>query len=261
MNLSLPRCASVVLLALALSGCAAQLTASERTLLESGEDAYRQKNYPTAISTLSQFLRDVKGKPEVTRALYLRGSSYALAGKRGDALTDLQRCIDTPGDPEAVWRAYVVLGTLHFEDGRWEPALRALNAAEKRIPDAPPKDAVLFRQGVCRERLGRWAEAREAFAELKRAFPGSDYAAQADRRLTLGASHYSVQCGVFGEQKNAESLAARLTRQGMAAGVRREQRNRRPAYIVLVGQFASYEEAKRGLSDVKRAVPDAVIWP
>lgn len=231
--------------------------------LANGQAHYERKDWSRAIDHLSRFLNEVREGPEVGQALYLRGMSNAQAGRRAQAYADLRRCAARATDAEAEWRAYVVLGTLHFEDGQWEPAAQSLRAAAERMAAEPPKDAVLYRLGICRERTGRWRAAGQAFSEITRALPSSSYARMAYRRLQLNADHFAVQCGAFRERSNAETLRGNLQRKGLQAYVRREMRGRTAMYVVLVGRFAAYDEALRQLAMVKKEqfVPDAVLWP
>lgn len=245
---------------LAVGGCAG-LTPQQQAWLASGEQAYQQRHFDRAITTLSQFIASAAGRPEVARALYVRALARARTGQRVEARQDLLRCVQTATDPDLRWRAYSVLGTLDYEDGRWDSAARAYAGAAETAPPRPPTDLILFRFGVCLERSGRWAAAREPFRRIVTEFPRSSAARDAQRRLQINADHFAVQCGVFGELRNAQSRAIELERQGISAYVRREPRNGVFKHVVLVGHFSTYEQAKHELARVKAYVPDAVLWP
>jgi len=247
---------------LALSGCVNTLTAQQRLWLARGQESYEREHYARAIEQLTCFLDEVHEGPEVARALYVRGMSNAKAGRRAQAYADLRRCVTTPGDPDSVWRAHVVLGTLQFEDGQWEQAAQDLQAATARMPATPPKDAVLYRLGLCYERAGRWDQARSLYQEITKAFAGGSYARDARRRYNRNAQHFAVQCGAFRERRNAEALCADLGSKGLEGYVRQEVYGRTPMYIVLVGRYVAYEEALSQLAMIERQfVPDAILWP
>jgi len=243
------------------TGCTTGLTAQQRQWLTEGHAAYERKQYRVAVERLTRFLTQVEGKPEVASALYIRGQSYALTGLRRQAYSDLQAAVQSGGDADVVWRAQVVLGTLYFEDGRWDAAAANLRAALARMPTGPPMDKLLWRLGLSLERSGRWEEAREAFAQIPRRVPGSQLVGGAERRLQLNAEHFAVQCGVFVERGNAEALRSSLAKSGFPASVRREPRPEGSRYVVLVGKYTAYEEAVRQLGAVRRQVPQAVLWP
>ncbi|MFQ5807528.1 MAG: SPOR domain-containing protein [Phycisphaerae bacterium] len=249
-------------LLLVLGGCANGLTEQQRLWLARGQDYYEHEDYTRAIDQLSRFLGEVREGPGVARALFVRGMSNAQAGHRAPAYADLRRCAATPADDEITWRAYLVLGTLHFEDRQWAQAAQKLRATAERMPTGPPKDTVLYRLGLCHERTGRWRAAAQFYSEITKSFSGGKYARAAYRRLRLNANHFAVQCGAFRGKNNAETLRDNLEGKGLRAYVRQEIGGRRPLYVVLVGRFADYDEALAQLAMIKRQfVPDAVLWP
>ncbi len=261
---------------LVLSGCASGLTEQQRTWLTTGQEYYEREDYARAIDQLSRFLDEVREGPEVAQALYVRGVSNAQAGQRAPAYADLRRCVATPTDADVVWRAYVVLGTLHFEDGQWRQAAEHLRAGAERMPAtaeespavadrepaASPKDLVLYRLGLCYERTGRWDAARRLYHEVMTAFPTGSAAWDARRRYNRDAHHFAVQCGAFRTSANAETQRDNLQGKGLEAYVRQEVHGRTPLYLVLVGRYGAYDEALGQLAMIKREfVPDAILWP
>lgn len=247
---------------LVLSGCASGLTEQQRMWLTKGQEYYAREDYVRAIDQLSRFLDKVQEGPEVAQALYVRGMSKAQAGQRAHAYADLRRCVATPGDTDALWRAYVVLGTLHFEDGQWDRAADNLRAAVERMPAEPPMDWVLYHLGRCSERTGGWDEARRFYRETMETFPSSIYAGEALRQYNRNARHFAVQCGAFRDRGNAERLRADLEDKGLAAYIRQETHRRTPLYIVLVGRYTAYDQALSQLAMIRQQfVSDAILWP
>jgi len=243
-----------------LAGCNA-LTDRQRMLLVEGEQAYRNKQYDLAAERLSTFLDEVRDRPETGRALYVRGMARALAGQRAWAYADLQRAASQPGQGQIAWQANAVLGVLYFEDENWEAALRALQTAVDGMPSMAPKDALLFRMGLCYERSGRWSAALTPYRRIVSEFPSGRYAEAAQRRLQLRADHFAIQCGVFSRTENAEQLVRKLKREGLQTYVRQEPRKETTCYVVLEGRYGSYQQANQALAKVRGYVPDAVLWP
>lgn len=260
-----PRFRLWIWLPLLAAGCAQGLTAQQRAVLDEGRAAYERQQYSRAIERLSDFVTQVKHQPEEAQAFYLRGMAYARSGQRDRAYSDFRSAIMVGRDTEAVWRSYTVLGTLYWEDERWHQAAQNLRAAADRMPDRPPKDTVLARLGMCYERTGRWADARGPFEEIRRKFPGSSHAELARRRLLLKPDHFSVQCGAFAQAANADMLRVNLARRNLPVSVRVEPRERANMHLVLVGRFATYEEARRQLERIRATAgdlaPDPIIWP
>lgn len=242
------------------AGCS-QLTESQRATLDAGIQAYDKQNFTQSVDKLSHFLGEVKDRPESSRAAYVRGMSRIRLNQRADAYADLRLATNAPGDPDSVWRAYVQLSTLYFEDGKYDAALRMAVAAEGRMPHQPPKDAMIYRQGICYERLGRWDDAKKPFRLASEQFPNSTFGKAAARRLAINARFFAVQCGAFSDPKNADVLRSRLSQAGFPVYLRPEPRGSSTSHVVLVGKYPTLNEALSQLTAVRRIVPDAVLWP
>ncbi|TWT44637.1 Outer membrane protein assembly factor BamD [Phycisphaerae bacterium RAS1] len=259
----IPRTLYLTTLATALlvsTGCSAYTAEQKRWLLD-GENAYVEGRYDQSIANLSSFLGQVKDKPETGRAYYVRGLAQARREQRAAARSDFQSAVAASSDAEVNWRAQVMLGTMSFEDEQWAAAAQFLSQAADTMPTFPPQDAVLYRLGLCWERLGRWAEAIEPYQRLVANFPASRYSDHARRHIELRPTYFAVQCGVYAEQRNADAMVAELKTKGLSAYVCSEPRRGRPAYVVLVGRHAGYSDARRELARVMGHVPGAVLWP
>lgn len=249
-----------LLFVVAVTGCNT-LSDQQQLTLTQGEQAFRNKDYAGATRQLSTFLAESKDRPEAARALYVRGMAYALSGHRAEAYTDLRAAARASTDPQLTWQPAAVLGILFFEDENWDAAAQLLSAATTRMPAAAPMDALLFRTGVCYERMGRWAAAQTPFRRIVSQFPGGPYAANAERRVQLQADHFAIQCGVYSRSENANELVATLRQSGLSPSVSVEQRRGTPCYVVLEGRYASYQQANQALARIRGSVPDAVLWP
>jgi len=256
---------SLVLLSLGLFlsavGCAPQMTAQQRQLMDAGRASLDQRRYNEAVQHLDRLLAEPLDPESRAEALYLRGMSYAQSGRRTQAYADLHNCVSENAAVDATWRAYVVLGTLYFEDGRWKSASESLRAAASRMPDAPPKDAVLYRLGLCQERMGLWNDARATFSDIARRFPSGALREAADRRARLNADAFYVQCGAFGDRTNAENQRLQLYRKGFPVTLRTDTSGRVERFLVLAGPYRTIEDAERELANARQVVPDAVLWP
>ncbi len=248
------------LLGLAVGGCET-LSPRQRTLLLEGERAFQAQDYRRSVEQLSAFIEQVPKRPETARAYYVRGMSRAKLGQRAMAYADLEQAARQGPQPELTWQPYAALGVLHFEDENWETAARAFRQAVERMPDVAPKDALLYRIGLCCERSGRWAAALAPYREIVARFPRGAYAEAAQRRLRLQADHFAVQCGVFSRPENAQKLVSDLKREGLQTYVRQEPRADGQYYVVLEGRYSSYSQAVAALARVRGYVEGAVLWP
>jgi tetratricopeptide (TPR) repeat protein len=254
------RVLSGLLVVAAVAGCADSQEQRRMTLVQ-GERAFQNRQYDTAIGQLTAFLSEARDQPETGRALYVRGMALALTDQRPQAYADLERAARDARDPQVAWRAQAVLGVMRFEDQEWAGAAQALGSAASAMPAGPPLDAVLFRLGLCQERLGRWGEAQTQYRRIVSQFTQGTYPGLAQRRLDLKADHFAVQCGAFAQVQNASAQAAQLQRAGLPAQVQRDVRGGATPYVVFVGRYATYAEAVDALARVRAIVPDAVIWP
>jgi tetratricopeptide (TPR) repeat protein len=251
---------SVVGLLALVCGCE-QPSKTFQDWLVGGEQACSEKKYDVAIQQLTLYIDAVGAKPEAARAYYLRGVAFAELSRRDQAREDLRRAADFPGKGDVAWRAYSVLGTLEYEDGRWAEAAKYYELVAEIAPTEPPKDLFLFRLGACYERLGRWEDSRRIFQQVVDEFPASSAKNDALRRVQLNADHFAVQGGVFSSAQNADALVKQLQQAGFTPTVFKEPRNGVLVYVVHVGRFNRYDIALRELARVKGYVPTAVLWP
>lgn len=245
---------------LALGGCAGDVRTIELKLMDA-ERAYEAGNYVTAASAVNQFLASNPEPEDRAAALYLRALVHVRAGRRAAAYEDARAATALAKRADTRWRACFVLGTLHFEDGDWSLAARAYDDAIRGGPAAAPLDVARFRRAQCAERLGRWSESWSLFGEMARQHPTSELAAAARRRASLQAGHFAIQCGVFTQPANAESLMTALRQGGFQPYRTVERRGSGQAHIVMVGRFTRFEEAEHALRNVARVVNQPVIWP
>ena len=75
------------------------------------------------------------------------------------------------------------------------------------------------------------------------------------------ARQFAVQAGVFNVKSNADRQVQQLRARNLPAMVQREVVQRQARYVVLVGPYPRYDDARRMLATVKQTVPDAVMWP
>lgn len=249
------------LMAVVLLGGCQTLSERQRLLLADGERAYNQQRYATSVQHLSRFLAEAGQVPETARAYYVRGMSQALLGRRIEAYADLDRAARQPQDADIAWRASAAQGVLFFEDENWARAAECLGRAVATMPQVAPLDALLFRLGLCHERMGRWLDAQQPYQRIVTQFPTGRYASQAERRISLQAGHFAVQAGVFSEPSHAERVVTELRADGLPAFVRREARDGATYNVVIVGRYDSYDEATRMLARVRGYVPGAQLWP
>lgn len=243
------------------AGCSTTLSGEQREWLQSAEEAYELKQYNRSIEYSSRFLEQVLDAPEATKALYYKALSEAYSGQRGQAYEDLQHVVTLEGYPELKWRAHAALGTLHYEDGEWNEAARSYADAAAKMSNLPPKDLVLYRQGVCLQRAGRWQEAQRPFEDVIAEFPDGTYAQQAEAKLATRADYYAIKLAEYAMPDTADNYAFRLEQEGLHPYIREVRTGTQRRFVVLTGGFAKYDDARVELARMRAIAPDAEIWP
>lgn len=252
-----------------LTGCQGQLTVDQRRTYDNARNTYDRGDYRGAAVMLTRFEEKAPLEaPETAEAIYVRGLANAKAGQRDAAYSDFRKCISVAKSNELQAKAYSSLGQMYYEDRQWDQAVINLRAAASRMGPSPSrdKDAVMARLAEALQEQGRWSEARQSQTTIATRPPefagsASPYRNDAAATAARGAQHYAVQAGVFSSLANAERRAGELRRANFDAYIQQETRNRASVHVVLVGRFASQDEARRRMADVKRVVPDAVLWP
>lgn len=243
-----------------LPGCS-RLTPEQSQWLHEAQVAYDSKQYSLTVEHTSRFLEQVLDEPETVRALYYKGLAEAYLGQREAACQDLGHAVTLTGYPELRWRAHAALGTLHFEEEDWGAAADQFALAAAGMPKLPPRDVVLYRQGLALERAGRWSDAQAAYEQLFREFPESNIARAAQRRISAHTEHYAVNCGEFAVPMNADNFMFDLQRQGLEPYLYKEPRGNKTVYVVLIGRFQTREAAELAAERLRELTPDASVWP
>lgn len=262
----------MLLTALLAVGCAANTQTTEnRKTLQAGYQALESGDYDTAMAQSEQFLRDNptagRGTPE---ALYLQGrvlehraEAADNAGHEPEARANLQDARSTyehalelkPSPKLAALIHAGVANTAYFQDDYFV-AMREWSAALPGLSQPEAKAWVLYRLGLCQQRLGRFDEADRTFAEVRKQFPHTEPAQRAAAHE--GAKAFYVALGSWANAKEADTVINALHAQGFSATESTHPNGRR---AVKVGPAYNYEQAKSLRARLLGAYPAAVIEP
>lgn len=232
-----------------------------RVQVVEADKSYRNNDYRGAEARLEPVLRDFPNHAESAEAYYIRALARVRMQRIPDAVADLEKAVKLSNRADLTGRANAALGGLYHDQGRYEPAAAALAQALRDLPEKPPADEVRYRLGVCLQRQGKWADARSAYSTLMHQFPGSRYAEDARRGFSWEHSFFSIQCGAFVNQSQAENLLRKVRSATSEVWVEPEARFGRPLHVVYAGKYATFAQAQDGLGAVRRAVPGAFVVP
>ncbi|HSU66085.1 MAG TPA: SPOR domain-containing protein [Tepidisphaeraceae bacterium] len=265
------RNAGWILLAAWLAGCASSKSVEDKKVLGAGYQSLNAQDYDAAMQRSEEFLQNnPNGGPGTPEALYLQGRVYEHraiqadnAGKSAEARSDLQdarttyeHALTLKPSPKlsALLRAGMANAAYFQED--YYTAMREWAAAYPELTDPDAKAWVLYRLGLCQQRLGRFDEADRSFAQVRQQFPRSEPAQRASHHE--GAKAFYVQVGSFADAKNADAAMNSLRTQGFNAIKSPDASGRQS---IRVGPAFNYEQAKALKARVSAAYPAAIIEP
>ncbi|HXE52838.1 MAG TPA: SPOR domain-containing protein [Tepidisphaeraceae bacterium] len=260
-----------ILLAAVAAGCASTTNPQSRQELHAGYQALGEQNYDGAMNHAEAFLRDhPNGGPGTAEALYLQGRVYEQratvddsSGRAREAQQDLQYGRETYEHALTLPASVNVQALIHagvancayFQDD-YAAAMDEWAKAYDGITQPDARAWMLYRIGLCQQRLGRFEQADHSFALCRQQFPGSVPAQRAVSHQ--GARAFYVQVGAFAERANADKIVASLRSQGYRAERKGEASGRQ---AVRVGPAYNYADAKTLQSRLLSAYPGALIEP
>ena len=259
-----------LILGVLIAGCTSN-NAQSRRALNAGYQALEQNDYNGAMAVAEQFLREhPNGGPGTAEALYLEGRVYEQratseesGGREGQAKMDLQtargtyvHALSLPADPRVAALVHAGLANVAYFQEDYSTAAQEWSIAYPQIPQADAKAWMMYRIGVCQQRLGLFDQADRIFATVRRDFPQSVPAQRATSHI--GARAFYVQVGAYLDSVNADKIALSLQSQGFRAAKAVGPGGR---IEVRVGPAYNYADAKTLRSRLVSAYPAAIIEP
>jgi TolA-binding protein len=254
---------SAVLTVAAGAGCANDNAA--RTELNEGYASLEAKQYDQAINRADAFLQHTPTGTGTAEALYLKGQALE------------QKQARTPAESRANWQAarqayvealsqnpsqrlepllHAAIANVAFFQDDYQTAISEWTVAHDRLQDDATRSWVLYRVGLCRQRLGQFAEADPVFAAVQQRYPNSPAAQAAQKHQ--GMRGFSVQFATFGNAANADAAIAALRKDGVRATKQTDPRGRS---IILYGPLPSYQQAQAVKARFASQFEDAIIVP
>ena len=259
------------MLAAVVAGCAATPSPESRRELQAGYQALGQQDYNAAMAHADRFLREhPSGGPGTAEALYLEGRVYEqraatdeVAAREAESKLNLQYARGTYERGLTMKSSQAVTALLHagvanaayFQED-YSTAMEQWGLAYPGLQQADARAWVLYRIGLCQQRVGRFDQADRSFALVRQEYPGSVPAGRAATRI--GAKAFFVQIGAYSDAANADKAVAALHAQGLRASKSVEGAGRQ---AVRVGPAYTYAEAKSLQGRLLGAYPGAIIEP
>ncbi|MGE5609375.1 MAG: SPOR domain-containing protein [Bacillota bacterium] len=234
--------------------------------LDKGYAALEQNQYNEAMAAADRYLQQNPTGNGTANAMYLRGRAIEQRVKRTDAeasanLQDakahyLKALQLSPG---RTLEAFIntSLGNVCYWLNDYASAANYWRAAYNGLENNTLQSWVLYRIGLCQQRLGQWGEADRTFAAVQQGFGGTEAAARA--RTHQGYRAFYVQVAAFQSATSAERLMGSLRAQGLPTF--RQERPERKLQVVLVGPMKTYADATAAKDRLRGQYRDAMVMP
>jgi tetratricopeptide (TPR) repeat protein len=244
-------------------GCATDQGAKDN--LTAGYTALDARQYDDAINHADETLTKSPSGESSAEAFYLKGRAYEQRAKpdvRG-ASSDLETAASYYQQALTLSPSRSLEGYLHASLGNvdyWRDdfygALQQFSLAYDLIDSTDLKSFILYRAGLCQQRLGQFNVADKSFQAVQDRFPGTEAATRAHDHQ--GVHDFNVRVALFSNVQAADSAVAALSSMSVNTYKKMLPNGQ---YVVLVGPEGTYTEAMGMKARVAGQYPDAMIVP
>jgi len=240
---------------------------SQQLLLDAGYQALESQQYNEAIAKAEEFLAGTPHGPGSAEALYLKGRGLEGKNAAGVSTDEARQNLQAARtayiealeqNPKQPLESYVhaSLGNVAYFQDDYQSAIGQLNAAYDKLDSDDIKAWVLYRVGLCQQRLGQFTQADQTFASVGQFHPNTVPAQRA--REHQGARAFYVQLATYANASTADQSAADLKRQGVQTTRISDAQGR---FLLRIGPIASYSQAQYIRGRFTDKYPDAFILP
>jgi tetratricopeptide (TPR) repeat protein len=203
--------------------------------------------------------------PGTAEALYVQGQAYEkrVASSQQEARANLQTAEHFYSEafahqPSRQLEAYLhsALANVSYFQDDYVTALREWTTAYESLEDKDVKSWVLYRVGLCHQRMGNFNEADQILVAVQEKYPDTIPAQRAKEKY--GAKAFSVQLATFANATAADGVINSLRQDGTSAARRSDPKGH---VVVFVGPVSSYQQALSLKARYATKYPDAVIVP
>jgi tetratricopeptide (TPR) repeat protein len=236
-------------------------------LLRSGFNALDAHQYGQALAAADQVLAANPQKTLPSEAHYLRGRALEgqamanpsqLASGLQQARTEYIAALGLPHTPDLEGRARAGVAIVAFYQDDYATAYAQWQEAFPKLEKPEDRAQTLYRLGQTAQRLGRWDEADNYFAQAQQTAPGTDLAEKA--RQHMGKRAFTVQLATFADAHQAAAAVSGLKTKGVVATSSTDPENS-SHYLLRVGPLRTYAEAKALKNRFAATYPAALILP
>jgi len=249
---------SLLLLVAACTG-----NAQSRQDLNSGKQALDSGQNDQAIREADAVINS-GDTPAIAEAYYLRG--YAIESRPKPDNTTAARDLGMARDsyshglaanprPTVAARLHAQLGNVCYYQEDYSAAVPELMTAYNLLDPSQSKDIVLYRIGICEQRLGRFDDADRSFQRVQQDYPNSAYVAPAHAHQ--GIHGFYVQIGAYSRDSDIDKAARAVAAVG-SAPLKTTSKN---LTVVRTADVPSYGQAEQLRNRLAVQYPDARVMP
>ena len=207
--------------------------------LSRAETLYLQRSYGDSIDECAKAISE-GGKSDF--AYYLLGLNYLKLNDTDKSREKLQYLLDKFKASKYYSAAKLVYADTFFLDQDYSKAKYNYETLLKQPGSL--NSTLYLRLGQCALKTGNWQEAKDYFNILKKNFPLSMEAIQADSLAQTGDYFFTVQAGCFANSVNAGRFLSKLKNKNFDAYIDEMNSPEGKLYRVRVGKLKSRQEAE-----------------
>jgi tetratricopeptide (TPR) repeat protein len=203
-----------------LAGCASDPRPPQLDLGERAINA-NPPQYDVALRNADAVLR-MDAPQAQAEAHYLRGlaienrvkpSAFVAGNDMNAARTEYQIALTGRPTLPVEARVHSQLGNIAYWQDDYATALREWTVAFGQLERLDSKSWILYRMGICQQRLGRFADADATFARVQQLYPRTEPAQRSAARQ--GVRGFYVQMGAFAQAADAQKAVAAVESVGL----------------------------------------------
>jgi TolA-binding protein len=253
----------LTIVSIAASGCGPDQQAKRD--LTVGYDALEAQQYDQAIASADAYLQQRPNGVGTAEALYLRGRGLEqrTVHSNAEAQANLQaarsayiEALSKNPSPKLEAYLHTSLANVAYFQEDYGAAEQEWTKAYEQLDDEGLKSWVLYRVGLCRQRMDHFSEADQIFATVQQKYPNTVPAQRA--REHQGARAFTVQFATFASPANADTAIAGFRRDGVNV---LKQTDRQGRAIIVSTPQPTYRQAQALKARYALTYPSAIILP